>query len=69
VRLPLQCTLFLADAIYTSEKWGNDESGTGSKDKPFKTVLRAMKHAGKEPFPPIFCDSKEKDNVSVILRI
>ena len=44
------------DAIYTSQKNGNDETGDGSDTNPFKTVLRAMHHAGKEPFPPIYQD-------------
>ncbi|XP_076465068.1 asparagine--tRNA ligase, cytoplasmic-like isoform X2 [Babylonia areolata] len=44
--------------IYTSESSGSDETGDGSKDKPFKTVIQAMRKAGKEPFPPIFVDSK-----------
>lgn len=45
--------------IYTSEKHGSDEAGDGSEAKPFKTVLKAMHHAGKEPFPPIYVDGKE----------
>ncbi|KAJ3640976.1 hypothetical protein Zmor_027507 [Zophobas morio] len=45
--------------IYTSEQHGNDETGLGTQDKPFKTILRAMRHAGKEPFPTIFVDGKE----------
>lgn len=44
--------------LYTSEKHGNDESGDGSESKPFKTILQAMKYAGKEPFPVIYVDSK-----------
>ncbi|CAK1541501.1 unnamed protein product [Leptosia nina] len=48
------------DAIYTSEKNGNDETGNGSEDKPFKTILQAMRCAGKEPFPTIYVDSKEE---------
>ncbi|KAH8400499.1 hypothetical protein KR222_002152, partial [Zaprionus bogoriensis] len=49
-----------ADALFTSEKRGNDESGDGSKEKPFKTILQAMRHAGKEPFPTIYVDSKDE---------
>ncbi|XP_071449844.1 asparagine--tRNA ligase, cytoplasmic [Hetaerina americana] len=45
--------------IYTSEK-GNDENGDGTEFKPFKTILKAMHHAGKEPFPLIYVDSKEE---------
>lgn len=45
--------------IYTSEKNGSDETGDGSDKNPFKTILRAMRHAGKEPFPVIYQDSRE----------
>lgn len=48
--------------IYTSEKTGSDESGDGTENKPFKSVLQAMRHAGGEPFPPIMVDcAKEGD--------
>lgn len=46
--------------IYTSDKNGCDETGNGSEAKPFKTILRAMRHAGKEPFPVIYVDGKEE---------
>lgn len=46
--------------IYTSEKHGSDEHGDGSEQKPFKTILQAMRHAGKEPFPVIYTDAKEE---------
>lgn len=45
------------DEIYTSDSTGCDETGDGSKDKPFKTVLQAMRSYGKEPFPTIYVDS------------
>jgi len=48
--------------VYTSETYGNDGSGDGSEDKPYKSILQAMKHAGKEPFPVIFVDGKENGN-------
>lgn len=44
--------------IYASEKMGCDETGDGTKDKPLKTILQAMKHHGSEPFPTIYVDSK-----------
>ncbi|KPI93193.1 Asparaginyl-tRNA synthetase, cytoplasmic [Papilio xuthus] len=47
--------------LYTSEKKGNDETGDGSREKPFKTILQAMRHAGKEPFPAIYVDSKDEN--------
>ncbi|ESP00346.1 hypothetical protein LOTGIDRAFT_200884 [Lottia gigantea] len=47
--------------IYTSEKHGDDKTGDGSKATPYKTVLQAMRHAGKEPFPPIYVDGKEEN--------
>ncbi|CAH0713944.1 unnamed protein product, partial [Brenthis ino] len=46
--------------IYTSEKKGSDENGDGSAENPFKTILQAMRHSGKEPFPTIYVDSKEE---------
>lgn len=48
----------MLDAIYTSDKTGNDETGDGTEGKPFKTILHAMRHAGKEPFPTIYQDAK-----------
>jgi asparaginyl-tRNA synthetase len=50
--------------IYTSEKRGNDETGDGSEKKPFKTILQAMRHAGKEPFPTIYVDAKDEKSES-----
>ncbi|XP_039479755.1 asparagine--tRNA ligase, cytoplasmic [Drosophila santomea] len=50
-------------SIFTSEKKGSDESGDGSESKPFKTILQAMRHAGKEPFPTIYVDSKDPNAV------
>ncbi|XP_053694291.1 asparagine--tRNA ligase, cytoplasmic [Sabethes cyaneus] len=51
--------------LYTSEKRGDDEAGDGTAEKPFKTILRAMKHAGKEPFPTIYVDSKNDKTESL----
>jgi len=48
------------ESLYTSEKIGDDASGDGSESKPFKTILKAMKVAGKDPFPPIYVDGKEE---------
>ena len=45
-------------AIYTSDSRGSDEAGEGTYKVPFKTVMKAMKHAGKEPFPAIYVDVK-----------
>ncbi|KAJ8668950.1 hypothetical protein QAD02_000209 [Eretmocerus hayati] len=58
-RMPESTTAALSP-IYTSEKTGSDENGDGSVSKPFKTILQAMRHAGKEPFPEILQDSKEE---------
>ncbi|CAD7091947.1 unnamed protein product [Hermetia illucens] len=49
----------MASAIYTSEKRGSDEYGEGTQKVPFKTVLRAMHHVGKEPFPDIYVDDEQ----------
>lgn len=51
--------------LYTSEKHGDDTTGDGTESKPFKTILQAMKHAGKEPFPVIYVDSKTEGTVCV----
>lgn len=47
--------------LFTSEKSGHDEKGDGSEINPFKTVLQAMRYAGKEPFPTIYVDGKTAD--------
>ena len=47
--------------VYISEK-GSDEDGDGSEAKPFKSVLQAMRSAGKEPFPVMFVDAKDDSN-------
>ncbi|KAG8226985.1 hypothetical protein J437_LFUL000290 [Ladona fulva] len=52
-------SLSLAE-VYTSEKHGSDDNGDGTAAKPFKTILKAMHHIGKEPFPTIHVDSKEE---------
>lgn len=46
--------------MYTSDSRGNDDTGDGSEQKPFKTILRAMREAGSEPFPVIYVDSNEE---------
>ncbi|XP_028416004.1 asparagine--tRNA ligase, cytoplasmic-like isoform X1 [Dendronephthya gigantea] len=50
----------MLDILYSSEKFGCDDSGDGTEGKPFKTVLKTMKFYGKEPFPKIMVDSKEE---------
>lgn len=55
--------MIFTEEIYTSDKRGSDENGDGSEDKPFKTILQAMRHAGKEPFPTIYVDSKEENQL------
>jgi len=49
--------------IYTSEKTGSDSTGDGSKAKPFKTVLQALREAKNNP-ATIYVDSKEEGQVS-----
>lgn len=47
--------------MYTSEKEGNDETGDGSLQKPFKTVMQALRTSeGKEPLPQIMVDGKDE---------
>jgi hypothetical protein len=57
---------FIAAELYTSDKNGSDESGDGSEGNPFRTILQAMRHAGKEPFPIIYVDAKEEGQVNEI---
>lgn len=54
--------------LYISEKEGSDESGDGTEAKPFKTVLKAMKHSGKEPFPTFYVDGKDGKRWDVIAK-
>ncbi|XP_031413721.1 asparagine--tRNA ligase, cytoplasmic-like isoform X2 [Clupea harengus] len=46
--------------LYVSAKQGSDEAGDGTEQKPFKTPLRALLFAGKEPFPSIYVDSQKE---------
>uniref|UniRef100_A0A8C8EH09 Asparagine--tRNA ligase, cytoplasmic n=1 Tax=Oncorhynchus tshawytscha TaxID=74940 RepID=A0A8C8EH09_ONCTS len=55
--------------LYVSDKEGNDRDGDGTERKPFKTSLRALTFAGKEPFPTIYVDSqKEGERWAVISK-
>uniref|UniRef100_A0A4W5RPH6 Asparagine--tRNA ligase, cytoplasmic n=1 Tax=Hucho hucho TaxID=62062 RepID=A0A4W5RPH6_9TELE len=55
--------------LYVSDKEGNDQDGDGTEQKPFKTSLRALIFAGKEPFPTIYVDSqKEGERWAVISK-
>jgi asparaginyl-tRNA synthetase len=54
--------------LYVSEKKGSDETGDGTESKPFKTLLRAMHHAAKEPFPVFIGDGKEDGKVNETKR-
>uniref|UniRef100_A0A8C7FNS2 Asparagine--tRNA ligase, cytoplasmic n=1 Tax=Oncorhynchus kisutch TaxID=8019 RepID=A0A8C7FNS2_ONCKI len=55
--------------LYVSDKEGNDQDGDGTERKPFKTSLRALTFAGKEPFPTIYVDSqKEGERWAVISK-
>ncbi|EDW27257.1 GL21125 [Drosophila persimilis] len=57
--MPADLADLTLSALFTSEKSGSDESGDGSEAKPYKSILQAMRHAGKEPFPTIYVDSKD----------
>uniref|UniRef100_A0A8C7CJP0 Asparaginyl-tRNA synthetase 1 n=1 Tax=Oncorhynchus kisutch TaxID=8019 RepID=A0A8C7CJP0_ONCKI len=60
---------FSPDELYVSDKEGNDQDGDGTEQKPFKTALRALTFAGKEPFPTIYVDSqKEGERWAVISK-
>jgi len=53
-----------ATAIYTSDLRGSDESGEGTYKVPYKTILQAMRRAGKEPWPVIYQDAKADSEAS-----
>ncbi|XP_003406332.1 asparagine--tRNA ligase, cytoplasmic isoform X1 [Loxodonta africana] len=55
--------------LYVSDREGNDDTGDGTKEKPFKTGLKALMTVGKEPFPTIYVDSqKENERWDVISK-
>uniref|UniRef100_A0A2K5DXM3 Asparagine--tRNA ligase N-terminal domain-containing protein n=1 Tax=Aotus nancymaae TaxID=37293 RepID=A0A2K5DXM3_AOTNA len=55
--------------LYVSEREGDDATGDGTKEKPFKTGLKALMTVGKEPFPTIYVDSqKENERWDVISK-
>ncbi|XP_039400746.1 asparagine--tRNA ligase, cytoplasmic isoform X1 [Mauremys reevesii] len=55
--------------MYVSEREGCDSTGDGTEKKPFKTALKALMTAGKEPFPTIYVDSqKENERWDVISK-
>uniref|UniRef100_A0A8C5LS88 Asparagine--tRNA ligase, cytoplasmic n=1 Tax=Leptobrachium leishanense TaxID=445787 RepID=A0A8C5LS88_9ANUR len=57
------------DEMYISDREGSDETGDGTKEKPFKTPLKAMLTVGKEPFPTFYVDSqKENERWDVISK-
>ncbi|KAM8960204.1 asparagine--tRNA ligase, cytoplasmic [Pelodytes ibericus] len=57
------------DEMYVSDREGSDETGDGTKEKPFKTLLKAMLTFGKEPFPTFYVDSqKENERWDVISK-
>ncbi|XP_056400711.1 asparagine--tRNA ligase, cytoplasmic [Hyla sarda] len=57
------------EEMYISDKEGDDATGDGTKEKPFKTVLKAMLTVGKEPFPVFYVDSqKENERWDVISK-
>uniref|UniRef100_A0A8C4DT33 Asparagine--tRNA ligase, cytoplasmic n=1 Tax=Dicentrarchus labrax TaxID=13489 RepID=A0A8C4DT33_DICLA len=55
--------------LYVSDKCGSDQDGDGTEQKPFKTPLKALMFAGKEPFPTIYVESqKEEERWAVISK-
>uniref|UniRef100_A0A8D3C5T9 Asparagine--tRNA ligase, cytoplasmic n=1 Tax=Scophthalmus maximus TaxID=52904 RepID=A0A8D3C5T9_SCOMX len=55
--------------LYVSDKCGSDQDGDGTEQKPFKTPLKALMFAGKEPFPTVYVDSqKEEERWAVISK-
>jgi len=51
----------LSVALYSSEKYGSDETGTGTRDSPYKTTHFALKKSGDiANFSNIFVDAKDE---------
>lgn len=48
--------------------FGSDETGDGSKDNPFETLLYAMLSYGKEPFPDFYTNSNDGKDWDLIPR-
>uniref|UniRef100_A0A665W6E8 Aminoacyl-transfer RNA synthetases class-II family profile domain-containing protein n=1 Tax=Echeneis naucrates TaxID=173247 RepID=A0A665W6E8_ECHNA len=62
------CLCFSVE-LYVSDKCGSDQDGDGTEQKPFKTPLKALMFAGKEPFPTIYVESqKEGERWAVISK-
>ncbi|KAM7369362.1 hypothetical protein PAMP_013634 [Pampus punctatissimus] len=51
--------------MYVSDKCGSDQDGDGSEEKPFKTPLKALMVAGKEPLPTIYVDSQKEGELKI----
>ncbi|XP_006837632.1 PREDICTED: asparagine--tRNA ligase, cytoplasmic-like [Chrysochloris asiatica] len=71
--MPLEVTRITAgmvlEELYVSDREGNDATGDGTQEKPFKTGLKALMTVGKEPFPTIYVDSqKENERWDVISK-
>uniref|UniRef100_A0AAQ5YFC8 Asparagine--tRNA ligase, cytoplasmic n=1 Tax=Amphiprion ocellaris TaxID=80972 RepID=A0AAQ5YFC8_AMPOC len=61
-------SIFLSE-LYVSDKCGSDQDGDGTEQKPFKTPLKALLFAGKEPFPTLYVESqKEGERWAVISK-
>ncbi|KAG3267270.1 hypothetical protein H1C71_034710 [Ictidomys tridecemlineatus] len=55
--------------LYVSDQEGNNATGDGTKEKLFKTGLKALMTVGKEPFPTIYVDSqKENERWDIISK-
>jgi len=53
----------LTVALYSSEKNGSDETGDGTKEKPFKTTVFTLKKSGDiSKFSEIYVDSKDENS-------
>lgn len=59
-----------AKPVYSSEKFGSDETGDGSEGKPFKTILAAIRSfGGAEPYPQIYVDHKDEASTEKFEKI
>ena len=50
---------YISFIVYTSESKGSDETGDGSKEKPFQTIKRGIRESLDHPNSKVYCDAKK----------
>lgn len=47
--------------VYTSKKFGSDSTGDGSEEKPFESIIQAIRQFKIDPMPEIMVDGKSEE--------